>query len=123
MNMLTAERAQEFAEQWYEAWNVHDLERIVSHYREDVTFSSPFVTAITGREHGTLVGRDVLASYFARALDAFPGLRFEPLALFVGAGSVVLHYRRVRGLLAAETMCLDRDLRVSAAMAHYDPLP
>jgi ketosteroid isomerase-like protein len=121
--MLTAERAREFAEQWYEAWNVHDLERIVSHYRQDVTFSSPFVTAITGRADGTLVGQDDLASYFARALEAFPGLRFEPLALFVGVDSVVLHYRRVPGLLAAEAMCLDRDLRVGAAMAHYDRLP
>jgi hypothetical protein len=121
--MLTAERAQEFAEEWYEAWNVHDLERIVSHYREDVTFRSPFVRAITGREDGTLIGHDDLASYCGRALDAFPDLRFEPLALFVGAGSVVLHYRSVRGFLAAEAMSLDRDLRVSGAMAHYDRLP
>jgi hypothetical protein len=121
--MLTAERAQEFAEEWYDAWNVHDLERIISHYREDVTFRSPFVTAITGREDGTLIGHDDLASYCGRALDAFPDLRFEPLALFVGAGSVVLHYRSVRGFLAAEAMSLDRDLRVSGAMAHYDRLP
>jgi hypothetical protein len=121
--MLTAERAQEFAEEWYEAWNAHDLERIVSHYREDVTFRSPFVTAITGCEDGTLIGRDDLASYFGRALDAIPDLRFEPRALFVGVGSVVLHYRSARGLLAAETMSLDRDLRVSGAMAHYDQLP
>jgi len=46
-----------------------------------------------------------------------------PLALFVGAGSVVLHYRSVRGLLAAEAMTLDSELRVGAAMAHYDQLP
>ncbi len=121
--MPTVEQAKGFAEEWYRAWNAHDLDRILSHYREDVTLSSPFVAAITGREDGTVVGRDELASYFGRALDAYPDLRFEPLALFFGAGSVVLHYRSVRGLLAAEAMELDRDLRVTTAMAHYDQLP
>jgi SnoaL-like domain len=119
----TIEQAQAFAEEWYAAWNARDLERILSHYREDVTFSSPFIAAMTGREDSTIAGRRELASYFGRALDAFPDLRFEPLALFVGVDSVVLHYRRVPGLLAAEAMCLDRDLRVGAAMAHYDRLP
>jgi len=81
------------------------------------------VTPITGREDGVLHGRDDLASYFRRAFETFPDLRFEPLGLFVGAGSVVLHYRSVRGLLAAETMSLDADLRVTAVLAHYDRLP
>jgi hypothetical protein len=120
MNMLTAERAQEFAAEWYEAWNAHDLDRILPHYRDDVTLRSPFVVVITGREDGTIVGRDELASYFGGALDAYPDLRFEPRALFVGAGSVVLHYRSVRGLLTAEVMGLDRDLRVTTVLAHYD---
>ena len=40
------------------------------------------------------------SGHFGRALDAFPDLRFEPLALLVGAGSGVPHYRSVRGLLA-----------------------
>jgi ketosteroid isomerase-like protein len=115
-------RARRFAEEWYEAWNAHDLDRILSHYREDVTFRSPFVAAITGREDGALVGRDELASYFRRALEAYPDLHFEPLELFLGAGSVVVHYRSVRGSRAAEAMWLDRDLRVTIAIAHYDRL-
>jgi ketosteroid isomerase-like protein len=116
-------QAQEFAEEWYEAWNTHDLDRILSHYRDDVTLRSPLAAVITGREEGIVVGRDALASYFSRGLEAYPDLRFEPLALFVGVGSVVLHYRSTRGLLTAEVMGLDRDLRVMTVMAHYDRLP
>jgi hypothetical protein len=116
----TIEQAQAFAEEWYAAWNARDLERILSHYCEDVTFSSPFIAAMTGREDSTIAGRRELASYFGRALEAYPDLRFEPRALFVGAGSVVLHYRSVRGLLTAEVMGLDRDLRVTTVLAHYD---
>jgi SnoaL-like domain len=116
-------QAQEFAEEWYEAWNAHDLDRILSHYRDDVTLRSPLVPAITGREDAIVVGRDALASYFRRGLAAYPDLRFEPLALFVGAGSVVLQYRSVRGLLTAELMSLDSDLLVTNVMAHYERLP
>ena len=121
--MPSIEEAQAFADDWYEAWNAHDLDRVLSHYREDVRFSSPFVVAITRSEDGTIVGRPELARYFARALEAYPDLRFEPLGLFVGAESVVLHYRSVLGLLAAELMSLDGDRLVTTAMAHYDRLP
>lgn len=69
------------------------------------------------REDGSIVGGDELASYFVRVLEAYPELRFERLALFLGAGSVVLHYRSVRGLLAAEAMGLGRDRRVTTATA------
>jgi hypothetical protein len=116
-------QAQEFAEEWYEAWNGHDLDRILSHYRDDVTLRSPLVPTITGQKDAIVVGRDALASYFRRGLEAYPDLHFEPLALFVGAGSVVLQYRSVHGSLTAEVMGLDRDLRVTNVMAHYDQLP
>jgi SnoaL-like domain len=112
-----------FAVEWYRAWNAHDLDRILRHYRKDVTFRSPFVAAITGRPEGILLGRRELASYFARALTAYPDLHFEPLALFAGVSGLVLHYRSVDGLLAAEVMALDRDLHVITAAAHYDGLP
>ena len=116
-------RARQFAEQWYEAWNAHDLDRILAHYRDDVTLKSPMVAVITGREDGIVVGRHALASYFSRGLETYPDLRFEPLALFVGVDSVVLNYRSVRGLLTAEVMGLDPGLRVRTVTAHYDRLP
>jgi ketosteroid isomerase-like protein len=116
-------QAQQFAKGWYEAWNSHDPDRILSHYRDEVTLCSPLVPTITGQQDAIVVGRDALASYFRRGLEAYPDLRFEPLALFVGAGSVVLQYRSVRGLMTAEVMGLDHDLRVTTVMAHYDRLP
>jgi hypothetical protein len=116
-------QVRQFAEQWYEAWNAHDLDRILAHYRDDVTLRSPMVVAITGREDGIVVGRDALASYFSRGLEAYLDLRFEPLALFVGVDSVVLNYRSVRGLLTAEFMGLDPNLRVKTVIAHYYRLP
>ena len=41
---MDKEQAQQLAEEWYAAWNSHDLERILSHYSDDVVFVSPAPT-------------------------------------------------------------------------------
>jgi ketosteroid isomerase-like protein len=118
--MLDGSQAQRFAEEWYAAWNARDLELILSHYAAEVVFTSPFVSALLGREDGTVRGLQELRNYFAPALERYPDLRFEPLSLLVGVDSVVLHYRSVGGRIAAETMQLDEQGRVIRVLAHYD---
>ena len=84
--------AQEFAADWYAAWNAHDLERILSHYANDVEMASPLVSALTGEADGRIVGKEALRAYFAAGLEKYPELHFEPLELFVGVSSLVLRY-------------------------------
>ena len=50
--------ARAFARDWVAAWNSHDLDRILSHYAEDVEFRSPFVVALTGVTVLTLLRRE-----------------------------------------------------------------
>jgi hypothetical protein len=123
MPVLTMEAARAFTADWYDSWNAHDLERVLSHYREDVVFSSPFIARLTGNEDGTVAGRIALGDYFGRALATYPDLHFQPRALFVGATSVVLEYVSVGGLLASEAMEFDETGHVARVLAHYDRLP
>lgn len=116
---MDQDRARRLAEEWYGAWNDHDLERILSHYSDDVVFVSPFAVEIAGRADGRLEGKEALRAYFAAALERFPDLEFEPIALMVGVDSVVLHYRSVQNLLAAELMRVGSDGRVTEVIAHY----
>ncbi|HEX5049396.1 MAG TPA: nuclear transport factor 2 family protein, partial [Gammaproteobacteria bacterium] len=39
--MITQDFAQTFAHEWIDAWNSHDLDRILSHYADDFVMSSP----------------------------------------------------------------------------------
>jgi ketosteroid isomerase-like protein len=116
---MDAKQAQRLADEWYAAWNAHDLERILSHYSEEIVFTSPFAVEIAGRADGRLEGKEALRDYFAAALERFPDLKFEPIALMVGTNSLVLHYRSVKGLLAAELMRIDESGLVTDASAHY----
>jgi hypothetical protein len=109
---------EQFAADWYEGWNNHDLDAILEHYAEDIAFTSPFVARLAGGD-GTLHGRDELRRYFATAFERFPDLHFEPIAVATGVDSVVLHYRSVQGLLAAEMMILNDEGKVARVYAHY----
>ena len=43
---MNIDDAQRFVAQWVGAWNSHDLESILTHFRDDVIFSSPLATKI-----------------------------------------------------------------------------
>ena len=117
--MISHEQADRFATEWVDAWNAHDLDAIVAHYSEHVSFVSPFVAALTGEETTRIDGRDALREYFRLGLAAFPELHFDLFTALPGASSVALHYRSVGGRLAIETMELDEDGLVVRACAHY----
>ena len=119
--MISHDQADRFATEWIGAWNAHDLDAIVAHYAQDVTFVSPFVAALTGEESARIEGRDALREYFRRGLETFPDLHFELYTALPGASSIALHYRSVGGRLAIETMELDAAGLVSHAAAHYSP--
>jgi hypothetical protein len=112
----------EFAREWIEAWNAHDLDRILSHYRHDVRFVSPFALRF-GARRGELRGRSALRDYFERGLAGYPALHFEPIAAFGGIGSIALHYRSVEDRHAIEVMELDARGQVRRAAAHYTARP
>jgi hypothetical protein len=119
--MLSPAEANHFASRWIAAWNARDLEQIVSHYREDVRFSSPFAITHAGAEDGVVHTRLALRRYFERALKAYPDLHFKLIAVLPGVNSVALHYRSVGGRRAIEVMELDPRGQVSRVTAHYGP--
>jgi ketosteroid isomerase-like protein len=116
---MTPEDARRFAQEWIDAWNRHDLERILEHYAEDVVFSSPFAAKLIPGGDGTVRGRSALRDYFKAGLAAYPELRFTLRHVAVGVESVTLIYDSVKGLLAAETMTLDPCLKVTRVQCHY----
>ena len=116
--MIDAAFAARFAREWIEAWNSHDLDRILAHYADDFTMSSPLIRSIGGEPSGTLAGRDAVGWYWAKALRATPDLRFELISTLVGAHSITLYYRGARGL-AAEVFEIGPDGLVTRAAAHY----
>jgi hypothetical protein len=118
--MISIAEAQLFAREWVEAWNSHNLEAIMAHYDEAVESISPFAAKSLGDPSGKVKGKSNLRAYFRKALAAFPDLKFEIFNIFKGVSSLVIYYRSVKGLLAAEVFVLNDRGKVIKVLAHYD---
>ena len=111
--------AEEFARDWIESWNSHDLDRILSHYSDQFEMSSPKIIQIAGEPSGTLKGKKAVGSYWSRALELIPDLRFEIVTTLIGVESITLYYKSAGGQLAAEVFYFGSDHKVLRADAHY----
>jgi len=123
--VLSEPEADAFVAEWMEAWNSHDLERILGHYADDVEYWSPFIAQMAGPggpgADGRLVGKTAVGAYFAAALGRYPELHFDPpVHVAVGSGSVSFVYRSIKDLTAVETLTFAPGTRtVARAHCHY----
>ena len=91
-----------FAREWEAAWNSHDLDRILSHYCNDICFRSRKALASVGP--GELHGTEALRTYWGLALKKRPDLNFKVQHILKGHQMMVITYLNHRGVRAAETL-------------------
>jgi hypothetical protein len=111
-------QAEKFAQEWVEAWNSHDIVKILSHYEDDFEMSSPAIARFTGASSGILQGKEAVGNYWSGALEKFPDLKFNLLHVLCGTNSVTLIYEGVLGL-SAEVFHFGSSGKVAKAFAHY----
>ncbi len=116
--MITPAFAQQFAYDWLNAWNRHDLEAILSHYADDIQFASPYVVLLADEPSGVLHGKAALRNYWHKGLQRIPELHFDLSDVLIGIDSLTLYYRGHNGM-AAETFVFNASGLVQQAMACY----
>lgn len=117
--MITAEKANAIANEWVASWNSHDIDSIISHYDEAVEFSSPLVVKILNKADGKISGKSDLKEYFLKGLAAYPELKFELYGALAGINSVVIHYKSVKNLVAAEVLILNNEGKIQQCICNY----
>jgi len=79
---------------WLDAWNCHDIDRIMAHYAEEIEFTAQTVVARWGKADGKLVGKAELRKHFAKGLELAPEIHFEmDQILWSPNGYAVLYHR------------------------------
>jgi predicted ester cyclase len=116
---VTRDDAWSLANHWVAAWNIHDLDLIMSHYDDAVELTSPVAAQLLGAPDGKVVGKANLRAYFQRGLQAYPELHFHLQDVLWGINSVVLYYDNQKGTRTGEFMELLASGKVSRAVAHY----
>ena len=104
--MIDRSQALAVAEEWLDAWNSHDPERVVAHFTEDVLVCSPLAGQLRPGSNGELHGKNEVLSYYRDGLAASPGLQFSLVEVCIGIENVTVVYRNQRGVLVVEDLTL-----------------
>lgn len=91
----------------------------MSHYADDIIFSSPFILKNGINDNGTIHGKAGLKTYFENALSKNPDLHFDLKHIMIGIKSITLIYVRKHILLSSETMILNDKGLIIEGLSHY----
>ena len=105
--------------QWIDAWNSHDLERILALYADEAEMTSDKIPLLGFDASGTLRGKDSLRAYWRKGLDLLPNLHFTLIDLYVSPDSLVVFYRNERGAQICEYLRLNADGRIKQGSANH----
>ncbi|CAF1265220.1 unnamed protein product [Adineta ricciae] len=117
--MLDKEFASQFTNDWINSWNSHDIQKIMSHYDDSISFTSPLIIQFNNDPTGTISNKKDLEDYFIRALKKFPDLHFELLSTFISVNSLVIHYKSVNNMIAMEYFEFNDRNQLVKVKAHY----
>jgi ketosteroid isomerase-like protein len=117
---MTNDEFREFSTEWAGAWNAHDLDRILIHFSEDVTFVPPMATLLMPESGGVIQGKRMLEEYWREGLRRIPDLHFDVIATYVGVDTLVINYRNQKGGLVNEVLELDGHLVVRGNATYLD---
>ena len=82
---MTGEQARAFADEWAAAWNELAVERVLAHFDENVSFTSPTALAVVGVP--TVRGKQALREYWNKAVARIGSLRFTVDRVLWDAGA------------------------------------
>jgi hypothetical protein len=99
--------AARFAAEWAQAWNDRDIDRVLSHFTDDVLWTSPVAAQVIEGGDGVVRGKDAVRAYYQEGLRRTPDLHFEVIGVYCGITTFVINYRNQRGGLVNEVLVLD----------------
>ena len=91
-------QTEQTAHEWFVAFNVHDLERLLALYDDDAKHFSPKLKLRRPETNGLIIGKAALRDWWADAFERLPGLHYEIVSLTANDKRVFMEYiRRVAG--------------------------
>ncbi len=112
----------QIATTWFEAFNEHNLEKLLSLYDDQAQHYSPKLKARLPETKGLIKGKDALRSWWQDAFDRLPTLQYEVIKLTADEEQVFMEYtRHVQGeedLSVGEVLQIENGLIVFSRVYH-----
>jgi predicted SnoaL-like aldol condensation-catalyzing enzyme len=91
---MSTEKNLSIAMLWFEAFNAHNLEKLLSLYDDDAKHYSPKLKIRHPETNGLVIGKDALRSWWQDAFERLPTLHYKVTSLTSNADRVFMEYIR-----------------------------
>lgn len=119
---MSAQNNKQIATKWFEAFNEHDLEKLLSLYDDNAHHFSPKLKIRMPETQGLIKGKQALREWWKDAFDRLPSLKYEVVKLTSDEEQVFMEYiRHVEGeddLSVGEVLQINSGLIVFSRVYH-----
>jgi hypothetical protein len=119
---MKPQEIEEIALKWFDAFNTHDLEKLLSLYSNTAKHFSPKLKIRKPETNGLVVGKDELRAWWQDAFDRLPTLNYIVTSLTANNNRVFMEYiRKAEGdenMLVAEVLEVKDGLIVASRVYH-----
>lgn len=118
--MITEDFAKAFTQEWIDAWNSRNLDRILSHYTDDFVIETPMAARLKPESNGIIEGKAAVRDYWKLGISRIPDLHFQLIDLLVGVQSLTIYYlNTATGKRSVENMFFTAEGKVTRAFVNY----
>jgi ketosteroid isomerase-like protein len=86
--------SRQIAQAWFDAFNLHDIDRLLSLYSEEAVHYSPKLKIRHPETNGYIKGKTALHGWWSDAFSRLPGLQYKPVQLIAEGENIFMEYIR-----------------------------
>ncbi len=119
---MTTKLNHKIALEWVEAFNQHNLEKLLKLYHNNARHFSPKLKIIRPETKGLIQGKEQLRAWWKDAFERLPSLVYEPTNFIINESHIFMEYiRKVDGeeqIIVGEVLELANGLIISSRVYH-----
>ena len=119
---MDSQENEAIATMWFDAFNTHDLEKLLSLYHNEAKHFSPKLKIHKPETKGFIVGKNALREWWFDAFNRLPTLNYSVSSLTANDKAVFMEYiRKVDGepdMLVAEILEIENGFIVASRVYH-----
>lgn len=119
---MSTEKNLSIAHLWFEAFNSHNLEKLLSLYDDEAQHFSPKLKIRHPETNGLVIGKEALRTWWKEAFDRLPSLHYKVTSLTSNSDRVFMEYIRTVDnepeLLVAEVLEIKEEKIIFSRVYH-----
>jgi predicted SnoaL-like aldol condensation-catalyzing enzyme len=119
---MSVEKNLSIAHLWFEAFNTHNLEKLLSLYDDEAQHFSPKLKIRQPETNGLVTGKEALHNWWQDAFDRLPSLHYKVTSLTSNSDRVFMEYVRTvenePEMLVAEVLEIKEDKIIFSRVYH-----